>query len=69
MTTIQFTPKSEAVPTPTPRTEIPQLDERVWQAWIERNEKRDNEKFVRRVKVLAILAVVLALAGLVTRFW
>ena len=48
------------------QTEIPQLDERLWRAWVEKNKQRDKVKFARRVKVIAIL-IVLALAVLVQR--
>jgi hypothetical protein len=48
-----------------PQTENPQLDERLWRAWIERNEKRDKVKLARRVKVIAILLVLLAVGALV----
>jgi len=64
--TTQITPESQPVqPTVPPRTENPQLDERLWQAWVEKNEKRDRVKLARRVKVTAILLVLLALAALV----
>ena len=49
-----------------PQPETPQLDERLWQAWVEKNAKRDKVKFARRVKVIAIL-IVLALGVLVQR--
>ena len=47
--------------------ESPELDERVWQAWIEKNEKRDKMKFARRVKVIAILVALFALGILAQR--
>ena len=50
-----------------PQTENPQLDERLWRAWIEKNEKRDKVKLARRVKVLAILLVLVAVGALVQR--
>jgi hypothetical protein len=63
--TIKFTPQVKivraAVP---PRIESPQLDERLWQAWLEKNRKRDKVKFARRVKVIAVLVVLVALAAL-----
>jgi len=46
-------------------TENPQVDERLWQAWIEKNEKRDKIRFARIVRIVAILVVVVALAALV----
>ena len=48
-----------------PLTENPQVDERLWQAWIDKNEKRDKVRFARVVKVVAILVVLVALAALV----
>ena len=48
-----------------PQMENPQLDERLWRAWIERNKKRDKVKLARRVKVIAILLVLLAVGALV----
>jgi hypothetical protein len=66
MMTTQITPESQTVqPTVPPKTERPQLDERLWRARIEENEKRDRMRLVRRVKVTAILFVLLALAALV----
>jgi len=49
-----------------PRTEVPQLDEGLWQAWLKKNEQRDKIKFARRVKVIAILA---GLLGVVALLW
>ena len=48
-----------------PQMENPQLDERLWRAWKEKNEKRDKVKFARRVKVIGILLVLLAVGALV----
>jgi hypothetical protein len=48
-------------------TENPQLDERLWKAWIERNEKRDKVRFLRRVRVTVILASLISLATLVQK--
>jgi hypothetical protein len=42
-------------------TENPELDERLWRAWIEKNEKRDRMKLARRVKVIGILVALFAL--------
>jgi hypothetical protein len=56
------------VQTTAPRAlEIPKLDERLWQAWLKKNEKRDKVKLARRVKVIAILVVLLSLAALIQR--
>jgi hypothetical protein len=65
--TRQFTSQLETVQTAVARTQNPQLDERLWQAWVEKNEKLDKVKFARRVKAIAILVVLLALAALVHR--
>jgi hypothetical protein len=53
-----------ARPTPAPAEE-PQLDEGLWRAWIEKNERRDKMKFERRVKVMAIVAVISGVVALV----
>jgi len=45
----------------------PQLDERTWQAWIEKNEARDKVKSARRVKMTGILALLLVLSALLWR--
>ena len=36
-------------------------DERVWQAWKQKNERRDRMRFTRRLRVVAILVVLVAL--------
>ena len=59
--------QADAVETGPPQTENPQLDEGLWRAWIEKNEKRDKVKLARRVKVIAILVVLLSLAALIQR--
>ena len=41
-----------------------ELDESAWRAWIEKNEKRDKVKLARRVKVIAVLIALFALAVL-----
>ena len=53
-----------ARPAPAP-AEVPQLDEGLWQAWIQKNERRDKMKFERRVKVIAIGVAILGLVALV----
>jgi hypothetical protein len=63
--TRQVIPKTQTFATPTaPPTEVPQLDEGLWQAWLEKNERRDKIKFARRVKVIAILVLVLGVVTL-----
>jgi hypothetical protein len=64
--TRQFSSQLETVQTAVaPRTQNPQLDERLWQAWVEKNKKLDKVKLARRVKAIAILVVLSALAALV----
>jgi hypothetical protein len=64
--TTRITPESQADPPTVPlQAEKPQLDGRLWHAWVEKNEKRDQVKLARRVKITAILLVLLALAALV----
>jgi hypothetical protein len=41
----------------------PQLDERSWQAWIQKNAPQDQVRFRRRVKVIG-LSLCLALSAL-----
>ncbi len=56
----------ETFAAPPPRVaEVPQLDEGLWQAWIEKNEDRDKIKFARRVKIIAILVLLLGVVALV----
>ena len=46
----------------------PQLDERIWQAWMEKNEARDKIRFARRVRVIGLVSAFLALSALLWRF-
>jgi membrane protein required for beta-lactamase induction len=63
--TKQIIPKLQTFETPAPRqTEGPQLDEGLWQAWLEKNEQRDKMKFARRMKVLTVLVVLLGVVAL-----
>jgi len=41
-----------------------QIDERVWQAWIQKNAAQDKIRFARRVKITGIVSVFLALSAL-----
>ena len=45
-----------------------ELDERVWQAWLDRNAKQDRKFFVN-VKVGAVLSLVLAAGFLLWRLF
>jgi len=57
---------------PAPTSEVPRadqntpLDERVWQAWLDKNREQERVRFVRRVKVLKFASAILLLIGL---FW
>ena len=45
----------------------PQLDERTWQAWMQKNEARDKVRSARRLKLIGIVALLLALSALLWR--
>ena len=45
----------------------PELDERVWQAWLAKNAAQDKVRFSRRVRVIGFVAVALMLFGLLWR--
>ena len=45
----------------------PELDERVWQAWLAKNAAQDKVRFSRRVRVIGFAAVALGLFGLLWR--
>jgi hypothetical protein len=51
----------EHVPTP---NNDPQLDEKVWQAWVRKNEIRDRVRLARRKKLLAFV-LLLGVAAIV----
>jgi hypothetical protein len=42
----------------------PQLDERIWQAWIQKNAALDQVRLWRRVKVIGLVSLCLALSAL-----
>ena len=42
----------------------PQLDERIWQAWIQKNSAQDQVRFRRRVKVIGLVSLCLALSAM-----
>ena len=63
--TRQVIPKKKTLATPTLLwSEVSQLDEGLWQAWIEKKDQQDRIKFARRVKVIAILVVLLGVVDL-----
>jgi len=45
----------------------PQLDERIWQAWIKKNAAQDKFRFARRVRVIGLLSALLALSAVLWR--
>jgi hypothetical protein len=67
MTTEETTLRLQVQTTAQRASEIPKLDERLWQVWLKKNEKRDKVNLARRVKVIAILVVLLSLATLIQR--
>jgi hypothetical protein len=42
----------------------PQLDELIWQAWIQKNAAQDQARFWRRIKVIGLVSLCLALSAL-----
>jgi len=59
--------KECAMTTPITSVRTPVLDEQLWRAWVEKNEKRDKIKLARAIRILAIVAVLIALAALLQR--
>jgi len=45
-----------------------QVAERTWQAWIQKNEAQDKVRFARRVKVIELVSLFLAVSALLSRF-
>jgi hypothetical protein len=41
-----------------------EIDERVWQAWIQKNAAQDKVRFARRIKVIGLVLVFLSLSVL-----
>ena len=46
----------------------PQIDEAVWQAWVDKNKAQDKFRFARRLRVIAFVMVFLAVSALLWRF-
>ncbi len=44
----------------------PQLDERIWQAWVQKNDALDKRRSARRFKIIGVLAVLLAVSALLS---
>ena len=42
----------------------PELDERVWQTWIKKNEAQDKVRFARRLRITGLVTAFLALSAL-----
>jgi hypothetical protein len=59
--------KERPMTTQTICVKTPVLDEQVWRAWVEKNEKRDKIKLERAIRILAIVAVLIVLAALFQR--
>ena len=45
-----------------------QVDERIWQAWLQKNEVQDKIRFARRVRAIELFSVFAALIALLWRF-
>ena len=46
----------------------PQIDEAVWQAWLEKNKIQDRFRYERRLRVMALVAVFVTLLALLWKF-
>jgi hypothetical protein len=44
------------------------IDEAVWQAWLEKNNAQDRFRYERRLRVLAVGAALLTVSALLWRF-
>jgi hypothetical protein len=47
----------------------PQIDEAVWQAWLEKNKAQDRFRYERRLRVMALVAVFVTLITLLWKFF
>ena len=47
----------------------PQIDEAVWQAWVEKNRVQDKFRFARRLRVMGLVMVFLTVSALLWRFF
>ena len=45
----------------------PQLDERLWEAWLKKNEKRDKANFARSVRIVLIFVALVSFGALLMR--
>jgi len=46
-----------------------QIDEAVWQAWLEKNKAQDRFRYERRLRVMALVAVFVTLITLLWEFF
>ena len=46
----------------------PEIDEAVWQAWVEKNKAQDKFRFARRLRVMGLVTVFLTVSALLWRF-
>jgi hypothetical protein len=46
----------------------PQLDEAVWQAWLNKNKAQDRFRYDRRFRAIALIAVLLTVSVLLWKF-
>ena len=46
----------------------PQIDEAVWQAWLQKNKAQDRFRYERRLRIIALMAVFIMVSGLLWRF-
>jgi len=42
----------------------PEIDEAVWQAWLKKNKAQDRFRYERRLRVLALVAVFVAVSAI-----
>ena len=45
-----------------------QIDEGVWQAWLEKNKAKDRFRYERRLRVMALVAIFVTLLALLWKF-
>ena len=58
---------SEPVASPS-KHNVDVVDERIWQAWIEKNRERDRMRFDRRVRIFKYLLPFFVLAALIWKY-
>ena len=45
-----------------------EIDEAIWNAWLEKNKSQDRFRYERRLRVMALAAVFVAVSALLWRF-